>query len=283
MKVAVIGCGMMGSAHVKTVAACGAQPVSIDHNRERGAVYASFKEALDEHGAFDAAMICTPAVTHAAVAKNLLRTGYRGPLFVEKPLATTPEETEIFRRWPHPTTMVGYMLRFDPVLAGIKQTLDIRGGDLFVHYDTSEWTASKYPMWRWLECSHELDLALWMGAQPDFKHVAGLLQSEDRQWHVRVSAGTTPFKREWSLRGVDTEVRLAAGDDRMEPAPVPDDGKGLDRWLAQPMYRNMVDTFLKFAFMNAPTPVPFSEGANVVAVLAAAGLNNVQDDSRLEA
>lgn len=283
MKVVVIGCGMMGAAHIRTLASLGAKPVSVDHNPARGAVHTALKDALDT-GTPDAAMICTPAVTHAAVARQLLDYGYTGPLFVEKPLAVTPEEAEVFSQWPDPTTMVGYMLRFDPVLRAIRETMDIKSGSLSVHYDTTEWTVSKYPMWRWLECSHDLDLALWFGADRNFTDqtdISGAIVSLGGAWRVTVTAGKSPFRRSWLLRGIDNELLITSGAARNHA--LPDDGYGFSRWMAHRMYRDMLAEFLRCVQEGEPTSVPFEDGTTVVNVLAAAGLHNVQDDSKLEA
>src|SRR4051812_6503503 len=83
----------------------------FDVDAQRGCSPADFTSA-------DAALICTPASTHEYMAQLLLAIGYRGPLFVEKPL-TLPEypKASVFRTWPHPVTMVGYNWRFHPEVA----------------------------------------------------------------------------------------------------------------------------------------------------------------------
>lgn len=279
MKVVVIGCGMMGAAHIRTLASLGAAAIGVDHNPQRGAPHTSLDTAMNS-GWPDAVMICTPTVTHAAVAQQLKDGGYGGPLFVEKALCAVPDEAAVFAEWDNPTTMVGYMLRFDPALRAIRD-MQIQGGTLAVHYDTTEWTVSKYSMWRWLECSHDLDLALWLGAPAIFEHFYGALVSEDKQWKVTVTAGKSPFSREWRLRGIDNEVRIASGAARLEQ--VVDDGGGFGRWMAHPMYRDMLAEFLRAAQDGSETSVPFEDGIKVVDVLYQAGLHNVNDDSKLEA
>jgi predicted dehydrogenase len=90
--------------------------------------------------------------------------GYRGPLFVEKPLALR-SDAPIFRDWPHPVTMVGYNWRFHPEVAPLSALL-ASGGTLRLDMrtDIAKWPGAAYsdPL---LECSHEVDLAYaWLGA-----------------------------------------------------------------------------------------------------------------------
>lgn len=168
MKVAIIGCGSIGCRHARNASALGHGIIAYDSQAPSEALVkstgpgvtfcASLAVAVEQRP--DAAMICTPASTHAAVAKQLLEQGYRGPLFVEKPLATTLEDCEIFESWPHPTLMVGYNWRFnhDVTLWQHKWPETPTALTFRVETDLASWPGSGYadPT---LECSHEQDLA----------------------------------------------------------------------------------------------------------------------------
>jgi hypothetical protein len=165
MRVAVIGRGSIGSRHAKNALELGHEVLSYDtapraqwvEEREHRA--SSLEEIVDYRP--DAVMICTPASTHATVARQLLEGAYSGPLFVEKPIATTREACAVFRHWPAPVT-VGYNWRFN---REVQRFFDeVRGRALAYLYficetDMSTWAGTGYadPL---LECSHEIDLAM---------------------------------------------------------------------------------------------------------------------------
>jgi hypothetical protein len=106
-------------------------------------------------------MICTPASTHAAVARDWLTVGYQGPLFVEKPLACSVAECKVFKTWPHPVVSVGYNWRYNRELGAFRVSLPNSDWclQLVCATDMKAWPGRGYasPL---LECSHELDLAL---------------------------------------------------------------------------------------------------------------------------
>jgi len=83
-------------------------------------------------------MICTRHGNHASLALKALEAGKQ--VFVEKPLATTPEDLrmleEFFKKHPGdaPMLMVGYNRRFSPYIREIKRHTDKRIGPLFIHY-----------------------------------------------------------------------------------------------------------------------------------------------------
>lgn len=93
----VIGCGSIGERHLRcfqktgrcTVTACDPNPAIQDSMRERYgvSVHASLDATLAA-GAFEAAVICTPAHLHLPMAHQLLERGLH--VLIEKPLAIEP-------------------------------------------------------------------------------------------------------------------------------------------------------------------------------------------------
>lgn len=158
MILAIFGGGSIGQRHAANLRALGHCVHIYDTDPTRGGDPNRFVP-----GIVQAVLICTPASTHAALAEQLLAKHYRGPLFIEKPLATKSDEP-IFQAWPHPTTMVGYNWRFFSEIAPLQHFA--RRGTTF-HFvcdtDMRAWPGRSYgdPL---LECSHEVDLALhWLG------------------------------------------------------------------------------------------------------------------------
>ena len=90
----IIGCGSIGERHLRcfqgtercTVSACETNPAlrATMHDRYGVPVYDSLDAALSE-GAFDAAVICTPAHLHLPIAMKILDHGKH--VLIEKPLA----------------------------------------------------------------------------------------------------------------------------------------------------------------------------------------------------
>jgi predicted dehydrogenase len=172
---AIFGGGSIGQRHAANARTLGHQVHVYDTDPLKGGDPNRFVP-----GIVQAVLICTPASTHARLAEQLLAKGYRGPLFVEKPLATK-SDVPIFQAWPHPTTMVGYNWRFFSEIAPLQYFA--RRGTAFhfvCHTDMRTWPGHTYgdPM---LECSHEIDLAqCWMG-EPE-QITGGTLDADAGAW-----------------------------------------------------------------------------------------------------
>lgn len=183
MKIAVIGCGAIGARHAKNLAAMGQMVNCFDVDAKKATALArsiadreafapkdglTYESDLDYVARCEAALICTPASTHAAVAKELLARGFDDALFVEKPLATRLEDCEVFESWPSPVLMVGYNWRFNFEVAQWQKSWRIPHLPVAVTLqcctDMRSWPGSGYddPA---LECSHELDLLAAMFGQ----------------------------------------------------------------------------------------------------------------------
>lgn len=100
----IIGCGSIGERHLRCFQKTGCCMVSVcdanakllaEVSQRYGAPgFTSLKEALDGRR-FDAFVICTPAHTHLAIAREGAAHG--SALLIEKPLAVTLDDIEITR------------------------------------------------------------------------------------------------------------------------------------------------------------------------------------------
>lgn len=271
MHVAVIGCGSIGSRHATNIKALGHSLLLFDQDTSRATAVAHSLDcgvvgglrSLSSGGAFisdsDAVLICTPAFTHAAVARQLLEAGYRGPLFVEKPIAISVEECAIFEVWPHPTTMVGYNLRHHRLARGMRAMFRSPvSGSFAVASDMATWPGGSYakPL---LEYSHEIDLALWFGAPPQVNYAD---RSDDRAfivlggrggWDVSVGWKSAEYRRLWSVYDGH------AGFRHVFHSP---------KELGDQMYSDEIAHFLDCAYIGVPTGTPFTDGISVLDVIA---------------
>ncbi|MEB3372428.1 Gfo/Idh/MocA family oxidoreductase [Saccharopolyspora mangrovi] len=138
VQIGVIGCGMMGLDHVRTLTAAvsGAGVAAVfDADEERAARAASAAGGARVHtdpvelvrdAGVDAVVVASPDQTHEEFAMACVEAGK--PVLCEKPLATTSEacwrvvEAEMCggRR----LVQVGYMRRFDPAYLEMKRVFD---------------------------------------------------------------------------------------------------------------------------------------------------------------
>jgi predicted dehydrogenase len=229
MKVGIIGLGSIGTRHAKNALALSHSVSAFDPLgfSPSDVVMVSHLEMLCSS---DAILICTPAATHATVAQSLLQYGYRGPLFCEKPLALSVADCEVFRDWPHPTTMVGYNLRFHPIVRTWKDMGGWTEGAFCVRCDNSKYHNDIF------ELSHELDLACWLGVAPDHR---GLIGHSDF------------YLRHWMLRRDGARVEAAFYSPES---------------LGTQMYVDELAHFLDCAAKGMPTITPFADGIRVVQV-----------------
>src|SRR6187455_1430012 len=97
----IIGCGSIGERHLRCfqrtgrceVSACDANAKLLGEvsARYQAPAHADFREALACHK-FDGLVICTPAHTHLAIARQGAEHG--AALFIEKPLAVSLNEVD---------------------------------------------------------------------------------------------------------------------------------------------------------------------------------------------
>jgi myo-inositol 2-dehydrogenase / D-chiro-inositol 1-dehydrogenase len=147
--IGVIGTGIMGADHVKTIttAISGAEVravADIDLNRARliashvpGARALPSAESLIEWPEVDAVLIASIDVTHAQYVIASLAAGK--PVLCEKPLAPTVPECEEILRLEQDTgsrmVQVGFMRRFDPGYVELRKQIvsGIVGAPMLAH------------------------------------------------------------------------------------------------------------------------------------------------------
>jgi myo-inositol 2-dehydrogenase / D-chiro-inositol 1-dehydrogenase len=178
--VGVIGAGMMGADHVRTLTAAvdGARVVAVaDADRTRAEAAArdgggraiADPHELIEDDAVEAVVVASFDATHEEFVLACIAAGK--PVLCEKPLATTAEaslhvvEAEVAagRR----LVTLGFMRRFDPGYGEVKHGLDGGGvGDvLLVHCAHRNAVAPQISTSEMLitsSCVHEIDISRWL-------------------------------------------------------------------------------------------------------------------------
>ncbi len=250
MRIGVVGCGSIGKRHVKNLVALGHEPVIYDAGPVTIVpVGVCVMSGLGGLMACAAVMICTPASTHTDVARELLALGYRGPLFVEKPLALSTDECDVFRAWPSPVTMVGYMLRLHPAAQAMKALRPTRGA-MTCWCDMRAWPGTYGDPA--LENSHELDLALYLGASPtvtEAKTFKGGYGLSVGGWDCDFDWCNDDYLREWLAESEADGTHLHAT---------------FSRPFGDELYRAELAHFLACVENNEPTMTPFADGIRVV-------------------
>ncbi|KAI7202863.1 NAD(P)-binding protein [Hortaea werneckii] len=134
INVAVIGTGVIGPRHAKSVVSCedatlfclvdpspAAAQIAQDFNVP---LFGSVREMQEAGVAPDAAIVCTPNKTHVAVSEELLEIGVH--VLVEKPISTTIESGRRLVEAAEQSgrhLLVGHHRRFNPFVTATKQAL----------------------------------------------------------------------------------------------------------------------------------------------------------------
>ncbi|HEU4514143.1 MAG TPA: Gfo/Idh/MocA family oxidoreductase [Nocardioidaceae bacterium] len=184
LRVGVIGCGMIGSDHVRTLTTgvSGAEVVAVsDADPQRAAQAAELTDgaarqpdpfAVINDERIDAVLIASSEDTHEQFVLACVEAGK--PVLCEKPLAPTPAaclrvvEAEVARG--RQLVQVGFMRRFDPSYREMKRLLDSGqlGAPLVLHcvhrnaeyppfYDSSALVTATGV--------HDIDIARWLLGQ----------------------------------------------------------------------------------------------------------------------
>ncbi|HET7791336.1 MAG TPA: Gfo/Idh/MocA family oxidoreductase, partial [Gemmatimonadales bacterium] len=138
LKVGVVGAGMWGKNHVRTVASLADAELAAvcdtsDKTRERLArqypstlVTADVKALLDR---VDAVVVASPATTHATIALEAIAAGK--PCLVEKPFALSVKDAEAVARAAadqRVPVLAGHLLVYHPAVERLRAM--VQAGDL---------------------------------------------------------------------------------------------------------------------------------------------------------
>lgn len=277
MTVGIVGMGSIGKRHARNAVALGHHvwaydvgPFTLDSGIA-GLVQTNL--LWDLAGAVDAVLVCTPAQTHAAVAKELLVKSFSGPLFVEKPIALSVEECDVFTNWPNQTTMVGYNWRFHPLVVELQQRmrsfherLTLQEGLFWVLCDKALWPGSAYASGL-LECSHEIDLACVFAGDAVVRSAV----LDGPQWLLHLdhpaSGATTQVLINDAAPESKRGVRLKCEGEYVGGYDVPE---SLAAQALDLSYEDELAHFLDCAARGVPTMTPFADGLRVLDVIAQA-------------
>jgi UDP-N-acetylglucosamine 3-dehydrogenase len=175
VKVVQIGVGGWGKNHSRVLSEFGVLSAVCDTNAQRAeefgkkysvTAYSSIEQLLDSEK-FDAALVCTPTITHSAIATRLIEN--KKHVFLEKPMTYLSDEGQDLIDEAKRNNVIltcGYIERFNPAVASVKDFLKSQKyGDLIrlefyrehrmpqhikdvgVIYDTSV---------------HDIDTAMWL-------------------------------------------------------------------------------------------------------------------------
>jgi predicted dehydrogenase len=190
-KLLVVGCGSIGSRHARNARTLGVSQLAVhDVDAVRraelaDAVGAEPFDTLDAalRWAPDAAVICTPPVSHIAVALACAKAGSH--LLIEKPLAATADGIDELSRVVAAKNLhvtVGYQLRFHPAVMRLRELVcsGALGRLLAVRAEFGQYL----PTWRpsrdyretytaqaalgggiLLDASHEIDYVRWLAGE----------------------------------------------------------------------------------------------------------------------
>ncbi|MBV9155529.1 MAG: Gfo/Idh/MocA family oxidoreductase, partial [Acidobacteriaceae bacterium] len=132
MKMFVIGCGSIGRRHTANLRKLGVDDIVVfDPDRERAEALArdcgalaveSIEQGYDKKPR--AVLVCAPTSMHLDLASEAIQHGCH--VFLEKPLAHALDGVSDFIesiRARNKVVLVGYNLRFDPLLRRVHQML----------------------------------------------------------------------------------------------------------------------------------------------------------------
>lgn len=259
LRIAVIGTGSIGRRHIGNLLALGCEVVAMDVSpqaleRCRSEFpHVRVSDVLLFPG-IDALVIATPAEHHLLWVEESIQR--RRPFFVEKPLGTLDQ----LSRWREiaamdlPVNQVGYMLRFHPDAQRLKLFRPTNG------VMALRWNADRYG-YQIAESSHEIDLALWLGATSlecnvgNWDRPTPVGASHPGTWRVYINDRSDRYGRVWfveRMEGFTVQHRQAQFNS-------PDD-------LGVEMYRAEMAHFLECVREGKPTICPLSDGLKVLEV-----------------
>lgn len=188
-KIAIVGCGSIGTRHARNLKALGAPPTAlVEPDAERlqavgrevgaGNLFTSPQEMLKSGLKLDAAVVCTPTVSHIETAAALARAGLA--ILMEKPLGISAEGVEeLAAAVGSKPFMMAMCYRYHPGLKLLREMISrgVNGRPL----SALQWGGHHLPDWRptrdyravysaksalgggvlW-DSIHSLDIARWL-------------------------------------------------------------------------------------------------------------------------
>lgn len=276
LRVLVVGYGSMGQRHAAHALALGHDVTVFDPQQTvPRTLY------VDDWRHAHVVVIASPARFHAAHLARALAN--RQHAFIEKPLAiSVGDATDGCLAWATAglTTQVGYNWRFSPVLQSIKAHPPIwEQATFWIHCDMADWPGHDYAD-ALLECSHEIDLALWLLGPAtliratvnmmrtswdlDLAHTSGACS------RVIIDVASHTYERGFTLRGPQRLITYAW--DRDQHVARVGDGRGV---IVEPSsvldtYRDELAHFLVCAAKGDPSACALPDGLAVLAICDAA-------------
>jgi predicted dehydrogenase len=258
VRVAVIGLGSIGKRHVRNLLDLGCEVGGhdVDQATERAAIQ-EFGIDFASGRLTDAAawVIATPYDWHLAWVAHAI--ALRKPMFIEKPLGSL-EQLPHWRKvaaMDLPITQVGYQCRFHPAVAALLRPLRGTSGSFHSECNMRAWPGRAYGP-QLLECSHDLDLALWCGAPATVDRAESDEMGCDirlGRWSVSIGWALPVYERSWNVIGGESSGHFCA----TSPAA-----------LGDQMYRDELAHFLDCVRENKPTLCPLADGLRVLEVCA---------------
>lgn len=257
MKLLIIGLGSIGTRHLTNALALGCEVWIHEPDESRRQAAAKLAHGVLETWTdqrFDAVMVCSPAETHLQLAQKAV--SMRIPVFVEKPLGAL-DQIEDWRRLVAEardlTTQVGYVLRFHPVMRAMK-AMQPTDGLLSVECNMRTWPGSARDGVPLLECSHEIDAALWFGAPQRVS--AG--RSDGRgsgivigAFSIAVNPDSDKYHRVWDVSNEQVDCRVVFHSPEA---------------LGAQMYEDELLHFLDCVHDKRQTDCPLADGLTVLEV-----------------
>ncbi|OGE02378.1 hypothetical protein A3A54_01180 [Candidatus Curtissbacteria bacterium RIFCSPLOWO2_01_FULL_39_62] len=135
-KIIVVGCGSIGSRHLKNLCSLGVKKlIAVDLDKERLKslekiikdlkTYTNLDSALEKETYINAGFVCTPTSLHIPVATKLAKAKIN--LFIEKPLSHNLKGVDNLQKVVKRNkliTMMGMNYRFHPGLLKVKKLID---------------------------------------------------------------------------------------------------------------------------------------------------------------
>ena len=303
-RIAVIGVGAFGVAHLRAYLAAGAEVVGIaDVDPARAAAvaaefgiprYATDGLQLIDDVAPEGVSVVTAADSHLPLALHAVRRGCR--VLLEKPVATTASDLEQLPPEADALILPGHVLRFEPAHRRLHDL--VRGGAIgdvvaiSASRSRASWHVDRYPDVHpaLLTAIHDIDLAVWISGStavsvtahevhaagatnPDvvFAQVTaanGSIWSIRTAWTLPATEGPSDLLEVFGTTGLATITVDAAGTTLTLPAP----GHPVLHVPPQetPGLTAEIDYFLELIQQRrAPGAVTLREAAHVVSIAEA--------------